>query len=185
MTSEPSPHAWRELARETVAENPWFGVHRSDVELPSGKRLVYNTIHYRKIGVGAVPRRRGEIALIRQYRNTVQSEVWGIPSGSAEPDEDPGAAAAREMLEETGYRAGAVRRLVRYHPSYGVGDEIFDIYEADVTNDAPVAFDADEVIEVRWFSEQQVAAMILGGEMIDGLSLTPLLLLCAREGWAS
>lgn len=167
-----------------ITENPWFAVYRQALRLPSGRPITFHRIHYRKVGVGAVPRRPGEVALIRQYRHTVGREVWGIPSGGAEPHEDPGEAAAREMLEETGHRAAAIRPLVRYHPSYGAGDEVFDIYEADVDDAPPVPFDTDEVLEVRWFSEAEVAAMALAGEIVDGLSLTPLLLLCAREGWA-
>jgi hypothetical protein len=39
------------------------------------------------------------------------------------------------------------------------------------------------VLEVRWFSHAELKRMLLGEEILDGLSLTPLLFLCAREGW--
>jgi len=39
------------------------------------------------------------------------------------------------------------------------------------------------VIEARWFPQSEIARMALAGEIVDGLSLAPLLLLCARERW--
>ena len=41
--------------------------------------------------------------------------------------------------------------------------------------------DAREVISTRWFDKQEVLAMIRRNEIVDGLSLTPLLLLLVRD----
>jgi len=174
---------WRVLAAESLHENPWFRVLKSAVRTPHGREFTYFTLDFPRRAVGVVPRRKKEVLLIRQHRFIVDRFVWAIPSGGVEKAEDGRVAAERELVEETGYRAKELRELQRYFPSYGCGNQEFLLYEAEVAEEQPRAFDRDEVIEMRWFAEREVKRMCFEGEIVDGLSLTPLLLLCAREGW--
>ena len=50
-----------------------------------------------------------EIILVRQWRHGREAFTLEIPGGIIDPVEDPGAAAARELLEETGYAGGPPR----------------------------------------------------------------------------
>jgi len=129
-----------------------------------------------------VVRRRNEFLFIRQYRFIVDEHVWAIPSGGAEKGESPVEAAAREMEEETGYRPSKpLEHILGYYPSYGCGNQRFELFLAE--DPVPVGEMADprEVISTRWFSKQEVLAMIRRNEIVDGLSLTPLLLLLVRD----
>ena len=179
----PREPGWKVLEQHELFANPWFAVLRSRVRMPDGRTTTYHIVDYRTRAVGVVPRRAGQILLIHQYRFIVDRHVWAIPSGGAEGDENLPAAAERELLEETGHRASELRPLQRYFPSYGSGNQEFHIFEADVAAGEPVAFDRNEVLEVRWFTHAEVRDMLFRGGIVDGLSLTPLLLLCAREAW--
>jgi len=183
ITRPPDPERWTVVASDRVLENPWFAVRRSEVHTPRGTRLTYWSVDYARVGVGVVPRRGGQVLLVRQHRFLVDRHVWAIPSGGAERAEDPAHAAARELLEESGHRAARLTELIRYFPSYGAGNQEFILFEAHVDDAPPAAFDPDEVLERRWFPESDVRRMALAGEIVDGLSLVPLLLLAAREGW--
>jgi ADP-ribose pyrophosphatase len=131
---------------------------------------------------GVVVRRRDEFLLIRQYRFIVGEHVWAIPSGGVEPGEDPALAAAREMEEETGYRAHApLRHLFGYYPSYGCGNQRFELFLADDPVQVREAPDPQEVMSTRWFAKHEVAAMIARNEIVDGLSLTPLLAVLLKD----
>jgi 8-oxo-dGTP pyrophosphatase MutT (NUDIX family) len=179
----PEEKRWRVLASEVLLHNPWFRVLQSRVQMPDQRETRYYSLDFPRPAVGVVPRREGEVLLIRQYRFLVDQFVWAIPSGGVDPGEDALTAARRELAEETGHQAREVRRLHAYYPSYGCGNQEFHLFEAlDVT---PLAgsFDRNEVLEVRWFAHAEVKGMLLAEQILDGLTLTPLLFLCAREGW--
>jgi 8-oxo-dGTP pyrophosphatase MutT (NUDIX family) len=180
---QPDPERWTVVASEAVLDNPWFAVRKSEVRTPVGTQLTYWSVDHHRVGVGVVPRRADQILLVHQHRFLVDRHVWAIPSGGAERSENPADAAARELLEETGHGAATLTELIRYFPSYGAGNQEFILFEARVADTAPTGFDRNEVIERRWFPQAEVRRMALAGEIVDGLSLVPLLLLATREGW--
>jgi 8-oxo-dGTP pyrophosphatase MutT (NUDIX family) len=173
---------WHVEERDVVADNPWFRVLRSRVRMPDGRPTTYHILDFRKSACGIVARRPGEILLIRQYRFIIDRFVWAIPSGGVEPGEDPAVAASRELHEETGYRARSLERIHSYFPTYGCSNQEFHLFEATGLTEDRDAFDRNEVLEVRWFPEREVREMALDERIVDGLSLTPLLFLFAREG---
>jgi ADP-ribose diphosphatase len=167
---------WKSELVRTLTRNPWFGVVEQKVTRPDGSTLPYFTIDFPRPSVGVVVRRGDQFLLIRQFRFIVGEHVWAIPSGGVEPGEDPSNAAAREMEEETGYRAQApLRHLFGYYPSYGCGNQRFELYLADDPVQVKEMPDPQEVMSTRWFPKQEVVAMIARNQIVDGLSLTPLL----------
>lgn len=59
----------------------------------------------------------GRVVMVRQWRYGVQAPTLEIPGGMVDAGEEPRAAAARELEEETGYRAGTLRLLGSSHPN--------------------------------------------------------------------
>jgi 8-oxo-dGTP pyrophosphatase MutT (NUDIX family) len=77
----------------------------------------------------------GRFVLVRQYRHGVDGLTLEIAGGLVDPGEDPTEAAARELLEETGYRIDAAR--VRplgpsAFPAPGVIGERHFFFEAEI-----------------------------------------------------
>jgi len=177
----PKEKNWIVKSQKVMAENPWFRLLESKVQMANGNDTDYFTIDFIKHGVGVIARNKGEILLIRQYRFIVDRFVWAIPSGAIEKGEDPKEAAYRELIEETGFKAVDLSSLMSYYPSYGCGNQEFHIFVGDNISPAPDHFDPNEVLEVKWFPEDEVKEMIFNGSMVDGLSLTPLLLLFAGK----
>jgi 8-oxo-dGTP pyrophosphatase MutT (NUDIX family) len=175
-------NGWKVELLDTLTRNPWFGVLLQKVTQPDGSSAPYYTIDFPHRAVGVVVRRGDEFLFIRQYRFIVDEHVWAIPSGGAEKGESVAAAAAREMEEETGYRPSReLEHLVGYYPSYGCGNQRFELFLAEDPVKVRETPDTAEVISTRWFKIEEVLAMIQRNEIVDGLSLTPLLFVLLRD----
>ena len=167
------------LSREVLSSNPWFEVVKSRVARPDGSPCDYDAVEFRRPAVGVVAREGGRILLLRQHRFLVDRVVWAIPSGGIEPGESPQTAARRELREESAHEAAALVPIFRYFPSYAATTQEFHCFEARGVVPSKTPVDRNEVLEVRWFDEAEVAAMLERGEIVDGLSLAPLLRLLA------
>src|SRR5687768_5614517 len=65
----------------------------------------------------------GRVVLIKNERFSVGRTLWELPAGTREANEDPALCAARELEEETGYRAQTITPLFSFYPTPGVSDE--------------------------------------------------------------
>ena len=127
-----------------------------------------------------------EVVLIRQYRHGVDREVIEIPGGCIEKGEDPAAGAARELEEETGYRAESLVTLGEVAPNPALMSLTCFFYVArDVVPDGKMGFDPGENIEVLLRPLDQVFEMVAGGEMQHALHVAAFgLLALQREKFA-
>ncbi len=93
----------------------------------------------------------GRIVLIKQYRPALNKWILEVPAGRVEPGEKPFDAALRELVEETGYRAGEIERIASVCPAPGYSDEIIHIYVArklKYVGSKPEEYEAIERIEM-------------------------------------
>ncbi|MBI5100648.1 MAG: NUDIX hydrolase [Nitrospirae bacterium] len=72
----------------------------------------------------------GSVILIRQFRPAVDAYVIELPAGLVDPGEKPEDAARRELIEETGYRAGDLDFMISGPASSGSSSEILDVFVA-------------------------------------------------------
>ena len=174
---------WTIHGERTIYESPWISLHLTDVELPDGQRLEHHVLRYPQQAAGAIVTdpERGALLL---WRHRFITDVWGweIPAGRIEMGETPSEAAAREALEEPGWRPGPLRPLVRFRPSGGSSDQWFHIFVADGATHVGDPTDVTEASELRWHSPDEIRDRITAGEVTDGLSLTALCYWFAFDG---
>ena len=103
---------WSARIIDTLHRNPYFSLLLQHVIVPDGTERVYYTVDFPAPAVGVIARRGDDVLLVRQYRFIVDEFVWAIPSGGVSEGESVTAAAARELEEETGYRAGRIEPLM-------------------------------------------------------------------------
>ncbi len=101
---------------KNVFSCPWFHVHEEKWENVSdlGQEPFYRIESSDGVLVLALTN-DGHIILVRQFRHAIQSTTLEFPAGSIEGEETPEEAAARELFEETGYRAGTLRLVGNGH----------------------------------------------------------------------
>ena len=117
----------------------------------------------------------GKILMVRQYRHPVGEVLLEIPAGTLKPGEDPMACAARELEEETGYRAGKLIHLITIYPTPGYSSEILHIYLARDLRRGVQAPEMDEDISIVEMSIDQVLDGIRGGRVKDSKTIVAIL----------
>ncbi|NKZ08115.1 NUDIX hydrolase [Actinomadura latina] len=169
---------WTVHGERPVYESPWMDMRLADVELPDGRRFDHHLVRVRPAATVAAVDGDGRVLLIWRHRFITDQWGWEIPGGRVEPGEDPAEAAARELVEETGYRAGAVRHLLDLRPSPGVHDGINHIYRADGAERIGEPTDV-EAERIEWVPLASVPGLAARGEIGSASALAGLLYLAA------
>jgi 8-oxo-dGTP pyrophosphatase MutT (NUDIX family) len=164
---------WTVHGERPLYESDWVNLVLVDVEVPGHQRFEHHVIRMPSHAAGVVvhDEQRG-LLLLWRHRFITDSWGWEIPAGRVEPGETPRLAAEREVLEETGWRAGPLRPLVAFHPSNGLSDQAFNIFLADRATYVGEPSDPGESERIEWVPIDEVRAIVQRGEMPDGLSLT-------------
>ena len=169
-TTESNP--WRQISRRVAYENPWIEILHDDVIRPDGKPGIYGVVHFRHLAIGVVPMdSQDRVLLVGQFRYTMDHYSWEVPEGGGDFDEDPEAAARRELVEETGYRGGVWRELCRAELSNSVSDETTIMFVATDLEAGEATPEGTEQIQVRWVPFAEAMAMIRRGEIRDAMTI--------------
>ena len=123
----------------------------------------------------------GRVVLVRQDRYP-HGETVEVPAGTLERGETPRCCAARELQEETGYRARRMSRLLSFYPSIGYNTELIHCYVATGLEPAPSRPDDDEKITVVKASLERVMGMIRTGRIKDSKTICAVLTYAAGRG---
>lgn len=142
---------------------------------PGGVRVEREVVHHPGSVVILAHSGDGRIVMVRQYRYPARESLWELIAGGLEPGERPLTAARRELLEETGYRAGKFRLLFDFFPSPGILTEKMFLLEATELTHSRAKPDPDERIEVGHFTPAQVMKMLESRRIRDAKTLVGLL----------
>jgi ADP-ribose pyrophosphatase len=115
-----------------------------------------------------------EILMVRQFRYALGRETLEIPAGKADPGEGLEECVRRELLEETGYDAGTIKRLYTYAPAIGYSNELIHIYSGRDLKKVGDKTDEHEIASVERVPIEKVNALIKEGLIHDGKTLIAL-----------
>jgi len=163
------------LSSTIVYEGPVFGIRRDEVIEPSGVRTTREVITHPGSVVVLPVLPDGRIVLIQQYRYAARQYLWELVAGRIDPGETPKKAAARELIEETGFRAKRFRVFLDVFPTPGFLEERMFILLAEGLTAGEAEPEEDEKIISRAYSRKQLEEMIRGGKLRDAKSIAGIL----------
>jgi ADP-ribose pyrophosphatase len=157
-------------------DGPLFKVFTDDIVEPNGIESKRDVVrHGGSVVILAVDdsksKRDPMIVLERQYRHAAGKYLWELPAGKIDGDEKRLAAAKRELIEETGYRAKKWTPLVRYYASPGFLAEWMQIFLAEDLTLGDAQPEDDESIDLYLVCLSEVLRLIDAGEIQDGKTL--------------
>jgi 8-oxo-dGTP pyrophosphatase MutT (NUDIX family) len=156
---------WKNLGEHTVYENQWLQVNLADVELPDGRHLEHFLLRQRPVALTAAVNDRDEILLLWRHRFITDTWGWELPAGVVDDGETLEAAAARETLEETGWRPGPLHHLMTVEPSNGLSDARHHVFWAEGAEYVGEPQDDFESDRREWVPLASIPALILKGDI--------------------
>jgi ADP-ribose diphosphatase len=163
------------LNSEVLYTGKVFRLQRDTVIEPGGVRVERDIVVHPGSVVVLPVFDDGRVLLIRQYRHSIGEFLWELVAGRKEPHETPVVGARRELLEETGYTAKHLRKLLRVIPTPGFVNEWMWIYAAEKLAPGAAQPEEDEKITLRKFTLKQVDSMIQRRTLRDAKSIVGLM----------
>jgi len=168
---------------ETLLTCRKFDVRREVVTGTDGARHTREyVIHPGAVVVLALPD-ADHCLMLRQLRPAIGQEIWELPAGTldipSEPAED---AAARELEEEAGVRAGKLTRLCEFFPSPGITSEKIVAYVAeDLTTGQQALGPTEQIHEVKRLPIVDAMRMAMDGRIVDAKTMITLMVWDAQR----
>jgi len=163
------------LTSEVLFHGRVFELRRDRVAEPSGIEATREFIVHPGSVVVIPVFPDGRILLIRQYRHAAGQYLWELVAGHKEPNETVVEGARRELLEEAGYHARRVRKLLEIFPSPGFLSERMDIFVAEGLSKGQSRPEDDEKITTRIFRLPEILRWIRAGKIRDGKTISGIL----------
>ncbi len=163
--------AWETIEAGDVVDYRVFGVQRlvrrSSRTGRPGEYLVLRIPPWANV-IALTP--DDEVVLVEQYRHGIDIVTLEIPGGIVDPGEEPADAAARELLEETGYRGDPPELLGRVHPNPAIQDnECSTWLIANARRTAEPKPDEGEHIEVITVPRIEIPSLLRQGRITHSL----------------
>ena len=153
---------WKEESRRKVFDCKVFSIYESYCRSPKDELRTYTVIEASDWAI-IVPvlkineTEEQKFVMVRQWRHGSRDLSLEFPGGVFEPGENPQEAAARELLEETGYKPGEIRKIGEFSPNPAImSNKVHFFLAEDLVDTGRQDLDPDEFMEVELVSTEAV-----------------------------
>ena len=172
------------VKRELIHKGTILDMYEDTVRLPNGKEEKWDFVSHR-MGAACVlaVRPDGKILMVRQYRNALDRFTLEVPAGKRDSlNEDTSICAARELEEETGYRAGKLEKILALKSTVAFCDEFIDVYLAtELEKIGEQHLDEAEDIDIEAYDLKELMDMCYSGTLQDAKTVAAIMAYAARK----
>ncbi|MBR4812996.1 MAG: NUDIX hydrolase [Lachnospiraceae bacterium] len=158
---------WKTLSEKILLHHSVMDVVEKEKQAESGMTGQYVSVRTFN-WVIAIPVHDGRFVMVRQWRHGLEGITTEFPGGVQEDGETPESGAARELFEETGYRAGRMTLLGQCNPNPAIYENrITFVLAEELTATDELHTDDDEFIEPVEISVEEVIERFGSGEFCN------------------
>jgi ADP-ribose pyrophosphatase len=168
-------------AEREICQARIIRVVAKDLVLPNGRKTTFTIVEHPG-AVAIVPvHANGDVVLLKQFRPSIDEELYEIPAGTIEKGEAPLATAKREIIEETGFKAKQWSKVGEFYSAPGFCTELMHLYVARGLSPASADGDADEILKPVRMSVDAALKLIRTGKIRDAKTIAGLLIHAQRR----
>ena len=164
---------------KNVFKGKLLNVFVKKVRLPNGYLATFEIIKHPGAALIIPFLSKDKLIMLRQLRPVVGNYIYELPAGTIDKGEKPLECARREIVEETGYSAGSMKRLGAIYPVPGYSTEKIVIYKAEELSLRHRHAEKDEIIELKVLTRTAVRHLFRSGRIVDAKTIAAL----AFCGW--
>lgn len=151
-----------------------LNLRKDEVLLPDGKTAFREIVEHSG-GASVLCEKDGKILLVKQFRYPYKEEIYELPAGKINANEQPIETAKRELKEEGGIIANNLQLMFTIYPTPGYTEEKIYLYKAtDFVLDKQ-SLDDGEFLSCYWIEKEKLKKMVDNGEICDAKTLIALL----------
>jgi 8-oxo-dGTP pyrophosphatase MutT (NUDIX family) len=176
---------WKVRASRIVHHDRWIKLRADDCVTENGVEIAPFYVLENAVTVNVVALDTSDnVLLLRQYRHGAGTISLELPCGRLEPHEhDPIAAAARELLEETGYAASRMSPVARLSPNAANHTGWAHIILAEnVTQIQAPQPEPSEDLEIQITPYHEAVQLAMSGAIIQAMHVAGLLIALRAAG---
>ena len=168
---------WKLLSYRKIIKDKWIDLHADSCQMPNGTVIEpFYVNHISDFVVTVAVTKDMDFIMIRQYRHGTKQILLELPAGCVETsDEDFGAAAARELLEETGFSGDKPEFLCKIAPNATCISNFAHCYL--ITGCKRISdqiLDATEDLEVVVLTEAQLKKALENNDIVQAVHVAAL-----------
>lgn len=155
----------------------------ADIELPGGQRFEHHTVWMPPAAMTALlSDDNTDVLLMWRHRFVPDLWNWELPGGLIEDEEDPATTAAREIEEETGYRARRLEHIATFEPMIGMVTCPHYVFVGHGAEYLGEPTETTEMQHMKWVPLTDVPGLIADGSVRNSGTLVALLHVLALSG---
>ncbi|MDD6790493.1 MAG: NUDIX hydrolase [Lachnospira sp.] len=181
MTEQNPKEHIRRTGREVVYQGSVLKFCRDTIQTPDGRTEYYDFIDHSRAAACVAVDAAGRVLLVRQYREAIDRVATEIPAGGINRGETSLQAAARELEEETGYRAKRITPLISEITAIAYCNEVVDVFLAEELEKTSQHLDPDESIAPVFFTPDEFIREVAEGRIQDSKTIAAVMFWMAEN----